>query len=122
MGTTRGLKHLEISTMKLQLFVLSVILLSGLKGTEGCVNPFEGLFERRSIEEIKVPADRTEWDAAIEDLVDRIDRGVPELGVKQWNIKQWNGAIEDLVDRIDRAVPELGIKHFYNIAKNGSDV
>jgi len=83
MGTTQGLKHLEISTMKLQLFVLSVIILSSLKDTEGCVGIEGGGKAHRSIEEIKVPADRTEWNAAIEDLVDRIDRAVPELGIKQ---------------------------------------
>merc|ERR1711951_103259 len=99
MGTTQGLKYLEISTMKLQLFVLSVIILSTLKETDGCIGMEGGGKAHRSIEEIKVPADRTDWNAAIEDLVDRIDRAVPELGIKQ-----------------------NGFQHFYTIAKNSFDV
>merc|ERR1711951_30722 len=99
---TQGLKHLVNSTMRLQLVVLSVILLSSLKGTVGCLSGAgsgKGGKALRSIEEIKVPADRTEWNAALEDLVDRIDRAVPELGIKQ-----------------------NGFKHFYTIAKNSFDV
>jgi len=71
----QGLKHLVKSTMKLQLLVLSVILLSSLKGTEGCWGS--------KIPNRIITAERSEWNAAIENLVDRIDRAVPELGIKQ---------------------------------------